>query len=222
VAAQASNPIRDGQNFLRKAYEQWVGGGQQEASAARTQQNTERNLRLLQQMQEGIRTGQIADAEATSTINNILRPSLQAQARDVVDTGLAARQGEASIQSGLDASRGDQLRQTMETGVQGATQLLNTGAQAQNTVTRGQHESFSDFTAPHIKELAQMGINADRELHRAHFGETPFSQQILGHVAGQTAADRDFALTMAQQERPFRIAGTALQAGALAGLLFGR
>ena len=222
MATQASSPISSGQGFLRNLANQWFGGGQQEGSAARTEQSTQRNMRLLQEMQEGIRTGQIADAEATATINSILRPSLQDQARDVVDTGLVARQGEASIQSGLDASRGDQLRQTMETGVQGATELLNTGAEAQNTVTRGQHESFSDFTAPHIKELAQMGIGADRELHRAHFGDTPFSQQILGHVASQTAADRDFSLAMSRQERPFRMAGLGLQAGALAGLLFGR
>jgi len=221
VAAQASNPIRRGQNLLSRLTDRILGPDPDDQTA-RTRAQAESNVEALNRLFRANQENRLDAGRVDAALEEIMRPGRTQDAETVARIGLQAREGEASIQGGLDTSRTDNLLRAQGGAVDGADRLMRTGADVQNTVTRGQHESFSDFTAPHIKELAQMGIGADQWMHGAHFGKTPVSEQILGHVAGQTAADRDFALQMAQQERPLRFAELGLRAGALAGLLFGK
>jgi hypothetical protein len=63
-----------------------------------------------------------------------------------------------------------------------------------------------------------MGIEGDAAMQRSFFGSQPFSEQLLGHVAEQSAANRALELELQKRNTaPWQV-DTALRGIGLAGL----
>jgi hypothetical protein len=70
----------------------------------------------------------------------------------------------------------------------------------------------------HVQQLASMGIEGDAAMQRSFFGSQPFSEQLLGHVAEQSAANRALELELQKRNTaPWQV-DTALRGIGLAGL----
>jgi len=204
-------------NRLRDLTARIFGVPQEQDPAARTRAAAEANRQILEQGQQRARQGLVLDADAMARASQTMRPALLQQGQDAQDLGIRGRKAEVDLQQLIEASRGDEVRQTQQQTGAIAKDLIGAGADASNKVTRGEHEAHRDFTLPGVLKLAGMATGADRDMQRAMFGETPFSEQILGHVARQSDADRALQAEIARRGWQ----GGMLRDMALAGLVLG-
>jgi hypothetical protein len=199
MTAQAGGSIGGGQGFVRNLGRALFGPPPEEISAARTTQATERGMQLLRQQAQNYRDAIVPNAIAEADGMRVMRPVLLGQAEDAQGLAIRGRDAEADTQIRTDAAKTGLLKDVMNTGVEGK-QRLNQDIFAQT------------------KDLVGLAQQGDLATQRAFFGETPFSQQLFGHVAGESAANRALELEIARRNTaPWQV-GAALQAGGLAGL----
>ncbi len=199
MTAQAGGSIGGGQGFVRNLGRALFGPPPEEISATRTAQAAERNQQLLERNAQAARNALVPNAAAEAAATNILSPVQLAQAEDVL--GLQARGARmaADIQAGVDTNKAGLVQGVMKTGIEGK---------------QGLNQGIFDHTE-RLVGLAQQGDNRQRE---GFFGETPFSQQLFGHVAGESAANRALELEIAKRNTaPWQV-DTALKGIGLAGL----
>ena len=202
MTAQAGGSIRSGQGVVGNIGRWLFGRPQEEISAARTAQATERGAQLLRQQAQNNRDAIVPNAIAEADGMRVMRPVLLDQARDAQGLAIRGRDAAADTQIRTDAAKTGLLKDVMNTGVEGK-QRLNQDIFAQT------------------KDLVGLAQQGDLATQRAFFGETPFSEQLFGFAGSQAAEDRAFALQQARQELPFRIAGTGIQGLAALALLRG-
>jgi hypothetical protein len=199
MTAQASGTIGGGQGFLRNLGRTVFGPSQQEISASRTQEAFRRNQELLERQANAARGAVIPNAQAEAAAMQILQPVQLNQARSVQDLSIRGAETEAEIQRKNDAQRAELVQNTME--------------------TSGQvKEKLNRPVFDHVQQLASMGIEGDAAMQRSFFGSQPFSEQLLGHVAEQSAANRALELELQKRNTaPWQV-DTALRGIGLAGL----
>jgi hypothetical protein len=199
MTAQASGTIGGGQGFLRNLGRTVFGPSQQEISASRTQEAFRRNQELLERQANAARGAVIPNAQAEAAAMQILQPVQLNQARSVQDLSIRGAETEAEIQRKNDAQRAELVQNTME--------------------TSGQvKEKLNRPIFDHVQQLADTGIRADAAMQRSFFGSQPFSEQLLGHVAEQSAANRALELELQKRNTaPWQV-DTALRGIGLAGL----
>jgi hypothetical protein len=199
MTAQASGSISGGQGFLRNLGRTLFGPSQQEISASRTQEAFRRNQELLERQANAARGAVIPNAQAEAAAMQILQPVQLGQARSVQDLSIRGAETEAEIQRKNDAQRAELVQDTMRT---------------RGDVTTGVNRPIFD----HVQQLASMGIEGDAAMQRSFFGSQPFSEQLLGHVAEQSAANRALELELQKRNTaPWQV-DTALRGIGLAGL----
>jgi len=182
MTAQSGGSIGGGQGFVRNLGRALIGPPQEEIRANRTAEAARRNQQLLERNAQAARNALVPNAAAEAAATNILRPVQLAQAEDVLGLQTRSARTAADIQSGLEADRTSNVQRVINTGVQGK---------------QGLNQGIFDHTE-RLVELAQQGDSLQRE---GFFGpkETPFSQQLFGHVAGESAADRALELEIARR-----------------------
>jgi hypothetical protein len=199
MTAQASGTIGGGQGFLRNLGRTVFGPSQQEISASRTQEAFRRNQELLEQQANAARGAVIPNAQAEAAAMQILQPVQLGQARSAQDLSIRGAETEAEIQRKNDAQRARLVQDTVRTG---------------GEVTTGVNRPIFD----HVQQLADTGIRADAAMQRSFFGSQPLSEQLLGHVAEQSAANRALELELQKRNTaPWQV-DTALRGIGLAGL----
>jgi hypothetical protein len=197
MTAQAGGSIGGGQRFVRNLG--MLFGDPEKIRATRTAQATERGQRLLERNAQAARNALVPNAAAEAAATNILRPVQLAQAEDVLGLQARGARTAADIQSGLEADRTSNVQRVINTGIEGK---------------QGLNQGIFD----HTERLVNQAQAGDMAMQRAFFGETPFSQQLFGHVAGESAANRALELEKARRNTaPWQV-GAALKGIGLAGL----
>lgn len=197
MTAQAGGSIGGGQGFVRNLGHM-LFGDPEKIRATRTAQEAERSQQLLRQQAQNYRDAIVPNAIAEADSMRVLRPVLLDQAEDVLGLQARGARTAADIQSGLEADRTSNVQRVINTGVEGK---------------QGLNQGIFD----HTERLVNQAQAGDMAMQRAFYGETPFSQQLFGHVAGESAANRALELEIARRTPPWQV-GAALQAGGLAGL----
>ncbi len=179
MTAQAGGSIGGGQGFVRNLGHM-LFGDPEKIRATRTAQEAERSQQLLRQQAQNYRDAIVPNAIAEADGMRVMRPVLLGQAEDAQGLAIRGRDAEADTQIRTDAAKTGLLKDVMNTGVEGK-QRLNQDIFAQT------------------KDLVGLAQQGDLATQRAFFGETPFSQQLFGHVAGESAADRALELEIARR-----------------------
>ena len=199
MTAQAGGSIGGGQGFVRDLGRWLLGPPSEEIRANRTAEAARRNQELLERNAQAARDALVPNAAAEAAATNILRPVQLAQAEDALELQTRGARMAADIQAGVDTNKAGLVQGVMKTGIEGK---------------QGLNQGIFDHTE-RLVELAQQGDNRQRE---GFFGETPFSQQLFGHVAGESAANRALELEIAKRNTAPWQADMALKGIGLAGL----
>jgi hypothetical protein len=210
---------------------QWVfgAGQQQNAEQARKARSAqfEQNNAQMRQIQENLNRGTVTQAEAQAQADLIRLPAQQAQAGAVsdlsnrnadlqVDRTLQLNTGLTGNATTLQNNQTDNQLRVQDGMVRGTQDITRTAGEVQGQLKGQEIEGFGK------NALSIIGATGDQQMniHRGFFGDQPVLGQLLGHDAATQERMLGFQREMSAQERPFRMAGTAIQGAAALGLLF--
>jgi len=198
MTAQAGGSIGGGQGFVRNLGHM-LFGDPEKIRATRTAQEAERNQQLLRQQAQNNRAAIVPNAIAEADSMRVLRPVLLDQANDAQGLAIRGNDAAADTQIRTNTANVGLLRDVMNTGVEGK---------------QGLNQGIFD----HTERLVNQAQAGDMAMQRAFYGETPLPQQLFGHVAGESAANRALELEIAKRNTaPWQV-DTALKGIGLAGL----